>query len=606
MLLKSGGSGGTGRDVMFRLVVENSAANKQTLTQFGAELAGIQKKATTTAAQEAKKRADNEIKEAKKAAAQLAKDQKKEFDSEIREAQRRDKTIADHHLKTELKLLNDLARAKKKHEEEMARYRERVRANSAQLEQRENIRLAREANRARIEAQDSTSRQYAMERRGNRSRTNAGGWTAAAGGIGSMARGVAYSGLVGEKDSQTVVNALLGVEAAKSIGTGSINAVRGASAATGMAVGAGGAVAGGGAAMAALVAWLPALASAVKAATVLIKGSSITRKGDVGGSIGEGIASTYSWMTGGMREPEGQSQFFTDPRGGKETLLNPYIQAGRSNSEVEQMTAAQAASRAAMAQQAGMIGQLGTMQRGASEGNIGASRSMLGADVARFQSMSAGDKSNDAVAAAYENVKASMEQVKRLSVEAARTQIEGSRAYLDNLRGAAQEAQQIAEKTRSAYESDISKASKLDPEGQARLREIDRKRKSGEGLTRQELEFAEGFNEFNQFTKSEQERRAEENGLSDIFSGQKEAARKADQQAITKQFEVWQSEVEVEMQHEVVVKLEGMNFADQLSEQFGDAIAGQFAQFEEKTRKTIEDKIRGAQVQAANVRSPAK
>jgi len=612
-----------GRDVLFNLKVNADPSAMKDLKAWADACKKAQEGIDKAAEEGAKKLTKTKLTEAEKAAKELEKiynkaekgsyknDQaarKKNIDDEIKESQKRDKVIAGNYLKEHLRAIDERVKAEKRQESELADWKKRLRANSAKLEQQENIRLAREAAGARIKAQDEISRQYSRERRENRNnRTNAaGGFATAAGGFGSMARGVAYSGLIGEKSSESIVNTLLGVEAAKSVSTGGMQFAKGASAATGMAMGAGGAMAGGGAAMAALVAWLPALASAVKGAAVVIKGSSITRKGDISGGMGEGIAGTYSWALGGMKEPEGQSQFFTDPRGGKETLMNPYIQAGRSQAGVDRMTADQQARRGLMANQVSAISNLGDFQRNATVGNISASQSMLGEDVSMFKSLATNGKHGADVAAAYENVRQSMEQVKRLSIDSARAQIEGSRDQLNNLRGAAQEAQRIAEQSKSAYESDISKASKLDPEGESRLREIDRKRKAGEGLSRSELEFAEGFNEFKDYTKSEQERRAEENGLSDIFAGGKESARKNEQAAISKQIEVWQSEVEVEMKHEVIVKLEGASFLDQLREQFGESAAAVFSDFEEKIKRDLKDTVKGAQTQAAIARSPTR
>lgn len=610
MLLKAGTGGGGGRDVIFRLVAQADPASKGIMAKWGADLAGVQKAVAKSARAEQKKAADNLAKEAKRAG-----------DQETKEAFKRDKLIADNHLKQHLKAIDERQKAERKStqdrirteqraEEELARWKQRVRANSAQLEQRENIRMAREAAAERERLLQDTRSEYAKERKANsRGGANvAGGLSMAAGGFGNMARGIAFSGLVGEKNSEHVVNTLLGVEAAKGIGVGSMNAVKGVSTASGMAIGAGGAAAGGTAAVAALVAWLPALASAVKAATVYIKGSATTRRGDASGAIGEGIASTYSWALGGAKETAGRSQFFTDPRGGGETLLNPYLEAGRSSQALAGMQGAAETRRLAMARQAGLLGDLGEFQREQSKGNLSSSQSMLRGDAARFSQLGAGGENNSAVQAAYANVKASMEQVKQLSLDAARAQIEGSRDQLQNLRSAQQVAKQIADEAKNAYESDIAKASKLSPAEQLRLREIDQKQKSGQGLNAEELGFAEQFNEFRRrgFVQSEQQRRAQDFGLSDIFEGGKTAAEDSARKSTEIGEQVAKAELTVKQQHEVVIKLEGQGFADLAKEQIGDELYNQLKQFEEKTQKDFENKIRQAQSDFATARSPTR
>lgn len=617
MLLKSGTTGGGGRDVIFRLVAQADPASKGVMAKWGADLAGIQKAITKTAMAEQKKAADNQLKEAKRAG-----------DQEIRETFKRDKMIADNYVKQHLKAIDERQkaerqstqeriRAEQRAEEELTRWKQRVRANSAQLEQRENIRMAREAQAEQLRIAREQERALANQGRTdarNAARANSdasrrsAGLTTAAGGFGSIARGVAYSGLIGDKSSEHIVNTLLGVEAAKSVGTGGIQFAKGASAATGMSIGTGGALAGGTAAIAALVAWLPALASAVKGAAIVIKGSSSTHRGDIAGGFGEGIASTYSSWLGGLKETEGRSQFFSAPGGRKETYLNPFIQAGRSANTLADQGSTSAMRQAARAQQTALLGDLGQFQREQTKGNLSASQSMLREDASRFSQLGAGGEKNSAVAQAYANVKASMEQVKQLSIDAARAQIEGSRDQLQNLRSAQQVAKQLADEAKSAYESDIAKASKLSPAEQLRLREIDQKQKSGQGLNAEELGFAEQFNEFRRrgFVQSEQQRRAKDFGLSDIFEGGKTAAEDSARKSTEIAEQVAKSELTLKQEHDVVIRLEGQGFADQVKEQLGEVFYDQLKQFEEKTKKDLEDAIRQAQSNFANARSPTR
>lgn len=611
MLLKSGSGGGGGRDVLFRLIAMADPASKKQFADFGKMMVDTQKQITTAAVQEEKKRANEAVKEARKKVTeeqkllkQTAAQKARDAAQEQRATMARDKTIAQNYLKEHLRAIDERVRVEKRQEEELARWKERVRANSAQLEQRENVRLAREAARERAAIEKNNARNARSEVLKDRRMDRA--MDQFTGGVGNIARGVAYTGLIGQQNTQTILNTIAGVEGAGSIFKGGESAVKGASKLTGMAIGAGGAAAGSTAAIAALVAWLPALASAVKGAAVVIQGSASTHKGDISGGFGEGIAATYSGWLGGMKETPGRSQFFTDPRGGGETLLNPYIQAGNSARAAQGTAQVGDIRRAAIAQQSALLGQLGSMQREATSGNLTASRSMASSDVQRFQTLSAGGQNNEAVAAAYENARQSMEQVKRLSIDSARAQIDGSRDYVENLRNAAQLAKQAADEAKRGYENDAMKLGASSHEEIALYREVARKKKSGEALNQKEIEAASGLSGYEDYARSEAVRRAESLGLGDVLAPSKEKARQTEQKAAATQIQSWASEVDVEMKHEVIVKLEGENFVDQLKEQFGDSIAEMFTGYEERLKKTLEDKIKQAQVTAANARSPTR
>jgi hypothetical protein len=605
MLLKSGSGGGSGRDVIFRLVAQADPAAKQVMKQFGDELAKQQKTITSTATAEVKKRADESLKSAKKTAGDELKERAKSFQQEIREAQKRDKTIADNHFKTELRRIDDVKKAEQKQAEETERYKQRLRANSAQLEQREKIRIAREGQAEQLRMNRDLERNLTNQgrtdarnaRRGNRVGQ---AWGGAIGGLGNVARGVAYTGLIGQENTQTILNTVAGVEGAGSLYKGG-KALAGSlgTLATGGSATGGAAISAGlpimGAAVAALAAWLPTLAGAVKSAAIAIKGSSATHKGDVGGAIGEGVASSSIYSMG--------FGLLSDEELGNATQTGAYANLERSKRALESQKGAAEARRMALAQQASLVGDLGNFQRGAASGDLTKSQGVLRGDASRLAEF---QTKGGSIQEAYANVKASMEQVKQLSLDSARAQIEGSRDQLSNLRSAQQAAKGIADESLRAYQGDIAKAAKLDPEGQMKLREIDRKRKSGEGLTSEELGFAEQFSEFKDYSQSEQERRARDYGLSDIFAGSKSRAEDDAKSATRIAEEVAKAELTIKQQHEIIVRLEGPGFAEEILKGIDESLPERLQGIEDKLRKDIDDKIRQAQTQFANSKSPTR
>jgi hypothetical protein len=267
MMLK-GGSGGTGRDVIFRLVAESAQGNKQAFAQFGNEIAATQKKITTASTQEVKKRADEEVKQAKKTG-----------DTMLRERMKHDKQVATSYLKEHFRAIDDRVKGEKKAEEELAKWRQRLRSNSIQLEYQQNLKAIQQQKRQESEMaewrqrvrQNSTRMAEQIERREARQHVLADrrferGLHATIGGVGNIARGAAYSGLIGSTNSEHVLNTVLGVEAAGSAyrggrsllgGIGALSS--GGSASGAAALAAGGTVA---AAFAAVAASAAALTSA--------------------------------------------------------------------------------------------------------------------------------------------------------------------------------------------------------------------------------------------------------------------------------------------------------------------------------------------------------
>lgn len=573
MLMKAPTAGG-GRDVIFRLVAETDPASKAVLKAWGDELAKTQKAATTTAQQETKKQADDKVKAAKSTSTEVSKI--------YQQAEMED-------LKFRQKLRADAINAEKKAEQEFATWRQNLRKNSAILEQKENIRLAREAARERQRIESESARAANMDRLASFRRSQAYGraYGDVIGGIGNIGRGVAFSGLIGQENTQTVLNTILGVEAAGSAYRGGRALIGGLGTLASGGTATGGAALSAGAPFAAAAAAIASMTAAAISFTGFVRDA---RKYGLGGGsepgsfnarVGGGMARAGAWyesLFSSRRDLESlESRGWLG--GAQGLLLSQFRVQGQ-----EQESARQAQMRADRVSQ---LQRLGEFQRNTTQ-TLPQARETLERNFGMFRGMAAGGESGSDVQAAYANVRESMERVKQLSMEAARHQLQGSRDQLSNLKQSAQEAKRIADESERAYQNDILKAATADPEQMVRLREIARKRTSGEGLTRSQLEFASQFEEFKDLSEREAERRAREFGLSDIFAGVRAKAKESAAKSLEVAAEVSKAELTVKQQHEFVLKLEGGEFADEATTKINEALKELEARMEVRMREGLE------------------
>ncbi|MCI0358639.1 MAG: hypothetical protein L0211_09155 [Planctomycetaceae bacterium] len=612
MLIGGGKSGGGGRDVIFRLVAQADPAAKGVMKQWGEALAGAQKKATETARQENKKQADERLKTAQRTVAQ-----------EIREAQKRDQQIAQSYLKENLKAIDEKSRLEKRSEDELAKWKERVRRNSIQqehkdnlkaiadqqrlrrnsavLEQRESVRLARE--QARVVA-DIQRQGLANENLGRLQQARrAAGYGHIVGGIGNIARGVAYSGLIGQENTQTVLNTVLGIEAAGSAYRGGRALVSG----IGLTTGATGASAlSAGAAIAA-----PATAAAAALTALVAAAASFTgfvRQATKHGIGGGADVGSLTDLIATKEVSAGASLLRAGPRsmrggiGAMGTLTAMFGGVVASEEAAERVQAQGQARKTAMDQRAQMIGSLSQLRQGAIHNNLPQAQGFLSQAVGEFQRESAGGMNTAATVAAARQVWDIYKQVHSLQLDGARAQIEGARDQLNSLRQSHNELKQIADESKRAYQSDISRAASAKPEEIMMVREIARKQASGEGLTRTEFETASQFNVFKPFAESEAERRAKDFGLSDIFAPLK-SKRDEDARKLAENAEqIAKAELTVKQQHEIILKLEGGSISDQAIAQIKELLDAT----EAKSQQNMIDQIRQSLVQQANARGPTR
>lgn len=556
-MLKSGG--GSGRDVIFTLKAVADPASRQVFKQFADEMTKAQKQIIEASKPLVKKAAD----EKKKAEQEATLDIQKVYQKA---------ELEDYRFRRDLQKKRILE--EQRQESEFLKWRENVRKNSAVMENRENIRLAREA-------QQQMNRERILAMRRDRATDRA--WDSVLGGVGHIARGAAYSGLVGEQNTQNILNTLLAVEGGAALYKG------GKSLVGGIGTLATGGTATGGAAMAAGMPFAAAAAAitGMTAAALSFVGfvRNASKYGLGGGAEVGGLTDTIATKEVqfgaaiARRLPRGGIGVFT----GLQAMFGGVIGSEDALAKQQQAYANESGMAATRASQ---IQKLGAFQN-RSGTTLDVAKRQLNDNYGLLQGLSAGGASGADVQAAYANVRQSMERVKQLSVEAARAQMEGSRDQLENLRHSHTLSKQLADESRRAYQSDIMKAATATPEEQMRLHEIARKRASGEQLNRIELDYAAQFNEFRPLVESQAEIRARELGLSDHFAASRKTYKDAEAKEAADRTLIEKLDLEVKQKHEFVIKLEQGEFSDKAMKEIDVRLKQIEAEMEHKLQQGL-------------------
>lgn len=583
-----------GRDVLFRLAVATDPQAKAALAEWGKLLVKTQETATAAAIEGITKVEKAKEKSTKKTAADAQRERDKEAAAQIKQ----DRLVAGHYLKEHLKAIDDKVRAEKKAEEEVTRWKENLRRNSRELEFRENARLARESAKAKANAEREAMRAVNMERIAMMRRRE-GTSQAISGGM-QLARGVAYSGMIGERNTQTVLNTLLAVEAGGSL----VQGARGLHKGIGTAAAAGSPLAAmAGPALAAAAALAGVTAAAVSFVGFIrdVKNNGLgggSAPGSFNDAVGSRMARGGSWFEGLFNSKKDLELLEQKGwLGGAQGLRLSELRVQGLQDQGE-------ASKRLMAERAGIIEERGAFNRRVSVGNLARSRDALGSAANAFRGETArGEFGNPAALAAYDSVRASMEQMRSIQLDIARTQLEGSRAQLSNLHQSANLAKQIADETKRAYQSDALKLATATPEDLMQFQEIARKRKSGEMLTRTELEKATELSEFDGLIQSESERRVKAAGAEWIIEGSRAAAEDAAAKNTEITEQVIRTQLEVTQKTEVTLMLEGAeSWEAAIMKGIDEQLPEKLRQMEERINRQMDERMKFNNGQQANIR----
>lgn len=624
MAAKARGSGGGGRDVIFRLRVMADPNDLKSIKQFADEVAKAQKKFDETAAGAGKKRL-------------------KDFDNETRQRIKQEDLIAKHHVRSAIKAADERTRIERRAMQQRERDVKRAAAEEIRLAQqrdaiiaknhlREHLRAIEEEKRARIRANREMEREaIASAKREAQARVaaqreatvsglrRAKGFRSVAMGSIDLGRGLAYSGLVGEDNTQAILNTLLAVEGGSALLRGGINVRKGLNDISGRGVsraalsaarpssgivtsaagsawaipatmGGGGAAAAGGAGLAGTAGAITAAVAAVAAA--LYMGASTirdaARHGFMGGATpGSGLAwagekqagfaqSVLGFLPKRAREFIGSAGYYT-PLGAAANASLEADRAAAAEGRAAQTSAWAERRQKTAADAAATYGGIAGLRRGMIDGDAGRARSALGSAMADYRGSRGGDDmSSDRRAYIGEHILELESDIVRIQKEAhdkamaaGRDRLTIVRAEAATTRDIANERRRMADEAKADYASDILKFATMDPSKRAAVRRIDAKRDRGATLTEREIEIASGFNEFRDTVASSAEKRARAAGAGDIFTvGRSEADRLA-KEASDAAAAVAKAELSVKQQIEVVHKLEGdTSFEDVLDEGF--------------------------------------
>jgi len=490
-----------GRDVIFRLKVEPDPRASAELQKFADEITKAQKRATATIGVELKARRDKEVaemikhvqaeeraaqKERSKSAAEQARAAARARAEELRLQERQDAMIARAHLQSVLKNIDDEKRAR------AAALREQERERLASIR-----RTAAEESRARI----SSARRFA-------------GAGQLASGLGSIAAGVAYSGLVGEESSQKILNTLLAVEGARQIGGGAISAYKGIGAM------AGGGAAGAAASAAAATAAVGLLALASTTAAVVASFETLrdaVRFGPGGGATPGSFSSFVGDKLAGLRAWNERTFGSQKLRDSGAYDKNATVGLVRSQETLSRQQAAQEQWRVRQAMLSGELREAGVMRQQMIQGNIGRAREALAGAVGNYNTAVSSRASFDVQQTAAQNVLAIQQEILRINRHQADVAVQGARQHYDLLRQASLEAKRLADESQRNLSSDLMRFAQASPFEQSRVRTVAGRLRTGQDLSRADLEIAGQYNAFEQQAQSAAEKRAMAAGAGTIF-----------------------------------------------------------------------------------------
>jgi hypothetical protein len=610
MLKGSGGGGGAGvgRDVIFRLIAQADPSSRTALKQFGAEVATQQKQITAAAVQETRKRT-----------AETSKQERKARDQTQREQFRHDALVSRNYVREHLRAIDERVKAERKAEEEIARWRQRVRSNSLVLESRENIRLAREARAEQAHSARESAREAAMARRETRRgeletiRRGRGITHLIHSGV-ELGRGAALSGLVGSGSSETILNTLLAVEGAGSLirgGTGTYKALRhvvgpGVLGSLGGGAGGGAAVAGGGA-VAAVGAGLAAFVGALAAAVSGLATFREAAKHGVGGGadVGSGVDRVATGVAWFLSNTLGRSGAIA---GGEFGSLHEsdvaLARQRKSGSKV--VDDLRRRNEFFTGQRELVTGGFRTLTEHREGESLAGANTRMGQVAALYQQAKrSGDpeslsSATEAVKAAQQNVLSIMHDQRAESARMNQDRLSAARDEYELRKSTTSEIKQQAQEARRNLLGDVYKAATASPEERMTLLNIDRKRKSGEALTAHELGVAGGYSEFKgEFTEKNAERVADKHGLLGIFrTGRATADKLAGESAAAVKAEAT-AKVSVENLHKVQLELESKLDEDAIFRQF-KPILEEIKRMQTDTDKRTQDAINRALLTFAN------
>lgn len=517
-----------GRDVLFNLKVATDPAALKDLKTFADAVKKTQDELVGAGAKEAKKANKNKVDDATRAAQEISKIYQK--------AEKQDDAFRQSLYKKQTS-------ERMKNETEMAEWRKRLVANSIQQEYRDNLKMIQDVKKEKVKAaKEAADEQKRLNRELERNLTNeARQATIAArnqarsgkrfehardrviGGVGDIARGAAYTGLIGQDNTQTVLNTVAGVEGAASLykgGRGLVGGIgtmlSGGTATGGAAVAAGATVA---AAFAAVAASAAALTSAFLTAHQVIK-HGIGRGADAGGIV-DSVATAE--VKGAVYAQRQASRFgrVGQLASGLSGMALRYATGGviesedaitRQKKENEYAASVKGRRDAAASSIAGKIGALTSTQSDTIEDARRRLRESAG-----LYNQAQGSGNETIQAAAVEAVRAKQADILRIIKEQQATAVSTAKAQFDLLHAAAEEAKRMADESKRALGGDLAKFALASPEEQARLREIKRKQDAGEELNAEEISTASQYSTFGDLAQSNAERRAMKAGAGDIF-----------------------------------------------------------------------------------------
>ena len=543
-----------GRDIVFRLRLQTDPKEWDALKKLADETDKTRKK----------------IMEGEKAVANLkSSNRKKELTEEEKiaiEKVKLEKMTVRFHVTETMKAIREVERQKKKAAQEDIRLREQTDRIIARNHLREALKAIDDEERARVQAARRIQREQERAERTALKR-NAKRLQGASGLIGAasdLGRGVAYSGLVGERNTETILTTLLAVESGASIARGGAGLMRSVDDLAIPGVTSGGVAA----SLAAIVAWLPAVVSGLRAVAIYAGSKPGEPGSTVVGAAGEGIAGVYTGAARFLGRSSRNAIRSVDENiyGGRMPLAwlaRPYLDAADSFDSLEtqgQSNALLAAQRSVRLSEMRDRGRTVSEAFAASLGGSAIDRARgtnaLGqATIRDMLSTTGGGKEELGLFTELLRLK---REARDITAQELRERLEGTKQELASV----QRIYEVRKAESARVREDYIRFASLNPYQQMALRTVAMKTRAGAELSPEEAELASGFSAFRGASDDSNLARARRAGADFIFGAVGASADDAKRREEEARAAVQRVEINAKQQHEHIIKVESDSLSD--------------------------------------------
>lgn len=569
-----------GRDIVFRLRLQTDPQEWDALKKLADETDKARKKL-----RDGEKAAGNERKKEKT-------QEQREAEAEARQKDRLEKVAARRHVSEQFKAMDEVRKRKAKEAAEDIRLREQTDRVIARNHLRATLKAIDDEERARIQAARRVQRENERAERTalKRSAKRLQGASGLIGAASDLGRGVAYSGLVGERNTETILNTLLAVESGSAIVRGGSGLMRSVDDLAIPGVTSGGVAA----SLAAIVAWLPAVVSGLHAVAAYAGSQPGDPESKFIGAAGAGIATTYTGAAGALGA--GGRNWVRRLYAGNaavNTLVDPYFRAADTSDEVARQPGSIAAYRASQAMRLAELRDRGRTVSDAFGASLGGSardrargvNALNQASIRDMLSTTGGGKEELSLFTELLRLK---REARDITAQELRERLEGTKQELASV----QRIYEVRKAESARVREDYIRFASLNPYQQMALRTVALKTRAGAELSPEEAELAGGFSAFRGASDDSNLARARRAGADFIFGAVGASADDAKRREEEARAAVQRLEINAKQQLDVIVKVESDSLSDPAEKELIEKLQVLITASTDKSGKQLLDEVK--------------